>query len=189
MTNYSRSVLKSNGLCHSKNLPVKFGFSLKTVPANIAQKLPPQVPSQTISHHDFQLRSQTPYVRFHRRKCVRTRLCSKDCTQRLTRRNRSLPSPGHSTVLSCQRNRHRKSSRRKRMHAYGVSASSGVAAPLGCVIFFCFCQNCGLHTMCSVLSACARRGVVSPLLVCSACCRNSRPPLVKTTNLPFSEIG
>ena len=70
-----------------------------------------------------------------------------------------------------------------------VSASFGVAAPLGCVIFFCFCQNCGLHTMCSVLSACARRGVVSPLLVCSACCRNSRPPLVKTANLPFSEIG
>ena len=70
-----------------------------------------------------------------------------------------------------------------------VSASSGVAAPLGCVIFFCFCQSCGLHTMCSVLSACARRGVVSPLLVCSACCRNSRPPLVKTTNLPFSEVG
>ena len=70
-----------------------------------------------------------------------------------------------------------------------VSLSRGVAVPLGCVIFFCFCQNCGLHTMCSVLSACARRGVVSPLLVCSACCRNSRPPLVKTTNLPFSEIG
>ena len=70
-----------------------------------------------------------------------------------------------------------------------ASLLRGVAAPLGCVIFFCFCQNCGLHTMCSVLSACARRGVVSPLLVCSACCRNSRPPLVKTTNLPFSEIG
>ena len=42
MTNYSRSVLKSNGLRHSKNLPVKFGFSSKTVPANIAQKLPSQ---------------------------------------------------------------------------------------------------------------------------------------------------
>ena len=42
MTNYSRSVLKSNGLRHPKNLPVKFGFSPKTVPANIAQKLPPQ---------------------------------------------------------------------------------------------------------------------------------------------------
>ena len=42
MTNYSRSVLKSNGLRHSKNLPVKFGFSSKTVPATIAKKLPPQ---------------------------------------------------------------------------------------------------------------------------------------------------
>ena len=42
MTNYSRSVLKSNGLRHSKNLPVKFGFSSKTVPANIAKKLPPR---------------------------------------------------------------------------------------------------------------------------------------------------
>ena len=42
MTNYSRSVLKSNGLCHSKNLPVKFGFSPIDTPANIAKKLPPQ---------------------------------------------------------------------------------------------------------------------------------------------------
>ena len=35
-------VLKSNGLRHSKNLPVKFGFSPKTVSANIARKLPAQ---------------------------------------------------------------------------------------------------------------------------------------------------
>ena len=35
-------VLKSNGLRHSKNLPVKFGFSPRTVPANIAKKLPAQ---------------------------------------------------------------------------------------------------------------------------------------------------
>ena len=35
-------VLKSNGFRHSKNLPVKFGFSPKTVPANIVKKLPPQ---------------------------------------------------------------------------------------------------------------------------------------------------
>ena len=35
-------MLLSNGLRHSKNPPVKFGFSLKTVPANIAKKLPPQ---------------------------------------------------------------------------------------------------------------------------------------------------
>ena len=36
-------VLKSNGLRHSKNLPVKFGFSSKSVPANIAKKLPLQL--------------------------------------------------------------------------------------------------------------------------------------------------
>ena len=36
------SVLKSNGLRHSKNLPVKFGFSPRTVPENIAKKLPAQ---------------------------------------------------------------------------------------------------------------------------------------------------
>ena len=43
MTNYSRSVLKSNGLHPSENLPVKFGFSLKIVPATIAKKLPLQL--------------------------------------------------------------------------------------------------------------------------------------------------
>ena len=42
MTNYSRSVLKSNGPHRSKNFPVKFDFSPKTIPANIAKKLPPQ---------------------------------------------------------------------------------------------------------------------------------------------------
>ena len=46
MTNYSRSVLKSNGFHHSENLPVKFVFSSKTVPATIAQKLPSQRCSQ-----------------------------------------------------------------------------------------------------------------------------------------------
>ena len=35
-------MLLSNGLHRPKNLPVKFGFSSKTVPANIAKKLPPQ---------------------------------------------------------------------------------------------------------------------------------------------------
>ena len=39
-------VLKSNGLRHSKNPPVKFSFSLKIVPATIAKKLPSQRCSQ-----------------------------------------------------------------------------------------------------------------------------------------------
>ena len=41
-------VLKSNGLRHSKNLPVKFGFSPRTVPADIVKKLPPQRCSQPL---------------------------------------------------------------------------------------------------------------------------------------------
>ena len=39
-----------------------------------------------------------------------------------------------------------------------ASLSRGVAAPLGCVIFFRFCRNYGFHTLCSGLSACARHG-------------------------------
>ena len=42
MTNYSRSVLLSNGLHHSENLPVKFDFSPKSTSTNIAKKLPLQ---------------------------------------------------------------------------------------------------------------------------------------------------
>ena len=63
-------VLKSNGLCHSKNLPVKFGFSPKIVPTYIVKKLPSQRCPPTTSHPDFQLRSQTAHVCFHRRKRV-----------------------------------------------------------------------------------------------------------------------
>ena len=42
MTNYSRSVLKSNGLPRPKIRLKKFGFSSKSVPANIAKKSPSQ---------------------------------------------------------------------------------------------------------------------------------------------------
>ena len=108
-------VLKSNGLRHSKNPPVKFSFSLKIVPATIAKKLPSQRCSQPL----FNFSHKRPTFAFTDESGY-TLGFEKDCTQRLTRRNRSLPSPGHSTVLSCQRNRHRKNSRRKRMHAYGV---------------------------------------------------------------------
>ena len=82
--------------------------------------------------------AQTAHVRFHKRKRVHTRLRQQERTQRLTRRNRGLPSPGHSVVLCCQRNCHRKNSRRKWMHACGVCPLfSGVAAPLGCVSLWC----------------------------------------------------
>ena len=88
-------VLKSNGLHRPKIRLKKFGFSLKIVPANIAKKLPSQLPTQSV----FQLLSQTAHVRSHSRKRVHTRLSEKDRTQRPTRRNRGLPNGAAITTL------------------------------------------------------------------------------------------
>ena len=57
-------VLKSNGLRHSKNLPVKFVFSLKTVPANIAKKLPPQCCSKLLFIAFFNFSHKRPTFAF-----------------------------------------------------------------------------------------------------------------------------
>ena len=64
MTNYSRSALKSNGLRHSKNLPVKFGFSPKIVPANIVQKLPSQRCSKPLFIAFFNFSHKRPTFAF-----------------------------------------------------------------------------------------------------------------------------
>ena len=65
--------LKSNGLRHSKNLPVKFGFSPIDTPANIAKKLPSQRCSQPLfnfSHKrpTFAFTSESGYTLGFRRK-------------------------------------------------------------------------------------------------------------------------
>ena len=57
-------VLLSNGLHHSENLPVKFGFSLKTVPANIAKKLPAQRCSKPLFIAFFSLSHKRPTFAF-----------------------------------------------------------------------------------------------------------------------------
>ena len=70
-------VLKSNGLHHSENLPVKFGFSPQIVPANIVKKLPPQCCSKPLlilffnfSHkwHTFDFVGKSGYTLGLRRK-------------------------------------------------------------------------------------------------------------------------
>ena len=70
-------VIFSNGLRHPKNLPVKFGFSPKTVPANIAKKLPLQrcfkpllIPIFNFSHKrpTFAFTSESGYTLGFRRK-------------------------------------------------------------------------------------------------------------------------
>ena len=76
-------VLKSNGPHCSKNLPVKFGFSSKTVPANIAKKLPSQrcskplfIASFNFSHKrpTFAFTGESGYTLGFRRKIAHTRL-------------------------------------------------------------------------------------------------------------------
>ena len=57
-------VLKSNGFHHSENLPVKFVFSSKTVPANIAQKLPSQRCSQPLFIAFFNFSHKRPTFAF-----------------------------------------------------------------------------------------------------------------------------
>ena len=57
-------VLKSNGFHHSENLPVKFGFSSKSVPANIVKKLRPQRCPQPFLIPLFNFSHKRPTVAF-----------------------------------------------------------------------------------------------------------------------------
>ena len=88
MTNYSRSVLKSNGLRHSKNPPVRFSFSLKIVPATIAKKLPSQLCPKPLFIAFFNFSHKWPTFAFTPKAGTHPRFCSEDRTQGLTRRNR-----------------------------------------------------------------------------------------------------
>ena len=57
-------MLLSNGLHLSKNFPVKFGFSPKTVPANIVQKLPSQRCSKPLLIAFFNFSHKRPTFAF-----------------------------------------------------------------------------------------------------------------------------
>ena len=64
MTNYSRSVLKSNGLHRPKIRLKKFSFSLKIVPANIVRKLPAQRCSKPLFIAFFNFSHKRPTFAF-----------------------------------------------------------------------------------------------------------------------------
>ena len=81
-------VLKSNGLRHSKNPPVKFSFSLKIVPATIAKKLPPQRCFKPLLIPIFNFSYKRPTFALTSESGLHTCLHQQDRTQRLTRRNR-----------------------------------------------------------------------------------------------------
>ena len=125
-------VLKSNGLHRSKNLPVKFGFSPKTVPANIAKKLPPQCCSKPLLIPFSTSRTNGPRLPSLRKRVYTLGFRRKIAHSGSHAETGGLPLCRHSMALCCQQNRHRKNSRRKRMHVCGVRPLfSGVAALLG----------------------------------------------------------
>ena len=96
-------VLKSNGLHRSKNLPVKFDFSLKTVPANIAKKLPPQRCFKPLFIPIFNFSRKRPTFAFTSESGYTPRLSEKNRTQRLTGRNRGALDGGAIITLGAFR--------------------------------------------------------------------------------------
>ena len=150
-------VLKSNGLRHSKNSPVKFGFSPIDTPANIAKKLPSQrcfkplfIAFFNFSHKrpTFALTPESGYTLGFRRRIAHSGLhaetggVSDGGVSLLSERSaRSPTSPGRVSerqvlpLLGLGRGCSQKTQK-----AFGTamrlcaSLFRGVAAPLGCVI-------------------------------------------------------
>ena len=174
-------MLKSNGLHHSENLPVKFGFSSKSVPANIAKKLPPQccskpllIPFFNFSHKwpTFAFTPESGYTLGFRRKIAHKRLHAEtggvsDGVVSLPsdRSARSQTSPGRVSerqtlpLLGLGRGRSRRIQKAfgtaMRMMRVAVPRRRG---PAGLRDLFRFCRNCGLYILCSGLSACMGQG-------------------------------
>ena len=97
-------VLKSNGPHCSKNLPVKFGFSSKSVPANIAKKLPSQRCSKPLFIASFNSAHKWPT--FVSASEIEYTL---DSSRKIARNGShgetgGLPLCRHSMALCCQRN-------------------------------------------------------------------------------------
>ena len=97
-------VLLSNGLHHSENLPVKFGFSLKIVPANIAKKLPLQRCPQPLLIPIFNFLHKRPTFVFAGESGYTLGFQRKIAHKGLHGETGVLSSPGHSMALCYQRN-------------------------------------------------------------------------------------
>ena len=164
-------VLKSNGPHRSKNPPVKFGFSLKTVPANIAKKLPPQrcfkplfIPAFNFSYKwpTFAFTGESGYTLGFRRRIAHSGLHGETGAFRMgvvslpsERSARSQTSPARVSERQtlplwgldrgCSRRMQRAFGAAMRLCA---SLLRGVAAPLGCVIFFASAEVAA-YTLCA----------------------------------------
>ena len=157
-------VLKSNGLPRPKIRLKKFGFSSKSVPANIAKKLPLQLRPKPLfiaffnfSHKrpTFAFTSESGYTLGFRRKMAHSGLHAETggvsdgggiTTLGAFRTFTNIPGPGVRTAYfaalgswsgGALEERRKPSGQRC---AYACRCPEGVAAPLGCVIFFAFVE-------------------------------------------------
>ena len=97
-------MLKSNGLRYSKNLPVKFGFSSKTVPATIAKKLPLQLRPKPLFIALFNFSHKRPTFAFAGESGHTLGFRRKIAHNGSHGETGGLPALGHSAVLCRQRN-------------------------------------------------------------------------------------
>ena len=183
MTNYSRSVLLSNGFPYSKIRLKKFDFSPIDAPANIAKKLPSQRCSQPLlipifnfshkwptfaftgesgyTHSAFGERSHT---RAHTAKHGAFRMGG--CYHYPLERSACFGNPawsGGRTANFAAFGSWLRGAPEERREPRNSDALMRVAVPrrrgpAGLRDLFRFCRNYGFHTLCSGLSACARHG-------------------------------
>ena len=180
-------VLKSNGPHRSKNPPVKFGFSLKTVPANIAKKLPPQrcfkplfIPAFNFSYKwpTFAFTGESGYTLGFRRRIAHSGLHGETGAFRMgvvslpsERSARSQTSPARVSERQtlplwgldrgCSRRMQRAFGAAMRLCASLLRRRRG---PAGLRDLFCFCRNCGLYTLRSgPFRVCEARGGITTL--------------------------
>ena len=181
MTNYSQSVLKSNGLPRPKIRLKKFGFSSKSIPANIAKKLPLQlrpkpllIPFFNFSHKwpTFAFTGESGYTLGFRRRIAHSGLHAETggvsdgggiTTLRAFRTFTNIPGPGIRTANfaafgSWPGVRQKDAESLRDSDALMRVAVPRRRGPAGLRDLFRFCRNCGLYILRSGLSACARHG-------------------------------
>ena len=193
MTNYSRSVLKSNGLLYPKIQLKKFDFSSKTVPANISKKLPAQRCSKphfiaffSLSHKrpTFAFTSESGHTLGFRRKIAHSGLHAETggvsdgggiTTLGAFHTLTNIPGPGIRKVYFAAFGAWsgvlpKNAESLRNSDALMRAAVPRRRGPAGLRDLFRFCRNCGLYILRSGPSACARRGVVSLPSARFTCC-------------------
>ena len=204
-------VLLSNGLRHSKNLPVKFGFSSKTVPANIVQKLSAHSllksvffristsltnGPRSLSLPKVGTPSASPkgsHTAAHTAKHGAFRMGWYHYPRSVPHVHKH-PRAGYQNSKLCRfwvlaggtPEERREPSEQRCAYARRCSEAS---RPRWAAWSFFFCRNCGLYAMRSGSFRVCETWEVSLPSACFACCRNAGRPLVKAANLPFSEVG